>query len=384
MRELVAGQTAFALDFYAAVRATEGNLFFSPYSLSTALAMPLAGARGRTEHEMNAALHLTLPRERLHAAMRALAERLGVSAEPPAGAEPAQTQPSDTLQLHVANALWGQADYQFLPDYLAFLNENYGAGLRLANFAANPEEARAEMNSWVAAQTAKRIQEIIPAGVLQPDTKLVLTNAIYFKAAWAHQFEPEATHNRAFELLSGARATVPMMIETEHLLYHNGEGFTAVELPYLPQRFACLLLVPDLHLLDAFEKRLDTQLLASVVSRLRPERVELVLPKFTFESEFRLGKTLADMGMPTAFRNGADFSGIDGTRKLYLDEVLHKAFVAVDETGTEAAAATAAVMRATAVPPQPIHVVVDRPFLFVIRERDTGAVLFLGRVMDPR
>ncbi|MEW5868991.1 MAG: serpin family protein [Chloroflexota bacterium] len=378
---LAEGNSAFALDFYQAVRGQQGNLFFSPYSLSAALAMTYAGARGNTEKQMAQVLHFTLPQEQLHTAFNALDLRFTQAGQGTAGAEDQQP-----FQLSIANALWGQRDYHFLDEFLDILAENYGAGMRLVDFAANPDSERQVINEWVSQQTQERIQDLIPPEGVTTATRLVLTNAIYFKADWLSPFASDLTREMPFYLLDGSQTEVAMMAyqQPANLSYLEGVGFQAVELPYAGERTAMLILVPDAGTFAEFEEHLTADQLNSIRLEMQPQAVSLRLPKFRYENEYDLADTLAGMGMVDAFGEEADFSGMDGLQhSLFISDVFHKAFVAVDEKGTEAAAATAVVMSKMAMV-QSIEMTVDRPFVFLILDKPGGTILFLGRVVEPR
>jgi len=375
LQELVEGNTAFALEFYRRLKDDEGNLFFSPYSISLALAMTYAGARGETEAGMAEALSFTLGQDRLHPAFNAL----GLLLE--SRGQGAQGSDGEGFRLNIANALWGQKDYGFLPELLDTLAVNYGAGMRLLDFVADPEGSRLRINGWVSDETEGKIENLIPQGFITALTRLVLTNAVYFNAAWAKPFEEEATVQGVFHGLDGGETDVPMMNQTERFPYAEGDGYQALELPYDGQELSMLLLLPREGAFRDFEGSLDPARLKAVVEDLGTTNVRLSLPKFEYEAgPLMLRQILSDMGMGVAFGGDADFSGMDGTRSLSIAEVIHKGFVSVDEAGTEAAAATAVVMELTSIPGAPVDVVFDRPFLFLIRDRETGAVLFLGRV----
>jgi len=377
LQELVRGNSAFAFDLYRALREQEsGNFFYSPFSISIALAMTWAGARGETEREMADVLHFTLPQDRLHPAFNALDLELAQRGQGARGRD------GKGFRLHIVNALWGQKGYQFLPEFLDTLARNYDAGLRLLDFAGNPEAARGVINDWVSEQTGGRIQDLIPPGAVDALTRLVLTNAIYFNAAWAEPFEKNRTADGPFYLLDGRQVTVPMMRQTAQFGYAEGEGFQAVELPYDGEELAMVILLPQEGRFEEFEAALDAARVEEILGSLTSRHLNLTMPRFRVESSFRLADTLAAMGMPSPFQPGqADFSGMDGTRDLYIRAVLHKAFVSVDESGTEAAAATAVIVGLTALPG--LEVTVNRPFIFLIRDRQTGAVLFIGRVVNP-
>jgi len=322
-------------------------------------------------------LHFILPQDRLHPTFN------GLDIELARRGEGAEGKDGEGFRLNIVNALWGQDEYGFLSEYLNVLAENYGAGLRLLDFRNAPEESRVTINDWVSDQTEDRVEDLIPQGVIDELTRLVLTNAIYFNAAWAEPFEPDQTDDGTFHLLGGGQVTVPMMEQMESFGYAEGEGYQAVELPYDGWELSMVILLPDTGEFEAFEGSLDAERVDGIVKDLVHGQVALTMPKFEFESGFSLVETLAAMGMPDAFTGAADFSGITGDRDLFIGEVIHKAFVAVDEAGTEAAAATAVVMPASAPPEEPVEVTVDRPFIFLIRDIETGAVLFVGRVVDP-
>jgi serpin B len=374
---LVDGNNGFAFDLYGALKGNQGNMLFSPYSISLALAMTYAGARDATAQQMAGTLHYTLPQERLHPAFNSLDEELATRGQGAKGKD------GKGFRLNIVNAIWGQKGYQFLANYLDLLAENYGAGLRLMDFQNAPEPSRQTINKWVADQTEQLIKDLIPAGAIDSLTRLVLTNAIYFNAAWANPFEKSLTQPDTFHLTDGHDVKVPMMRQTEGVSYLGGDGFKAVDLPYDGRQLSMLVIVPDAGKFADVEKNLSAAQMNSIIKSLSPKQVALTMPSFKFESEFGLSNTLAAMGMPVAFTDKADFSGMTGKRDLYISDVIHKAFIATDESGTEAAAATAVIMRATAMPVSPIEVKIDRPFIFLIRDIKTGTVLFIGRVMNP-
>jgi len=263
------------------------------------------------------------------------------------------------------------------------LAQNYGSGLRLMDFQNSPEPSRQTINKWVSDQTENLINDLIPAGAIDSLTRLVLTNAIYFNAAWANPFEKSATQPDVFRLADGSDVKSLMMHQTERLNYMSGDNFQAVELPYDGNELSMMIIVPDAGRFADVEKATDAARVNSVIKNLGPRQIALSMPLFKFDSSFGLKKTLAAMGMPVAFDAEADFSGMTGRKDLYISDVIHKAFIATDEAGTEAAAATAVIMRATAMPASPTQLKIDRPFIFLIRDTKTGTVLFIGRVMDP-
>jgi serpin B len=374
---LVEGNSAFAFELYQVLKGEEGNLFYSPHSISVALAMTYAGARNETAEQMADTLQFTLEQERLHPAFNWLDTELASRGE---GAE---GKDGEGFRLNIVNAIWGQKDYEFLTDFLNVLAENYGAGLRILDFINETEQSRVAINKWVSDQTEGRIKDLIPQGAIDALTRLVLTNAIYFNAAWEYPFNEDMTADGPFYLLDGGQVSAPMMKQTEAFGYIEEEGYQAVQLQYDGNELSMVILLPEAGQFQAFEEGLQSQQVCDIISGLQPTLVALTMPKFEFDSEFSLKDTLAEMGMPIAFSGAADFSGMTGTLDLYISEVLHKAFVSVDEAGTEAAAATAVIVGETGMPGQPVEVTIDHPFIFLIRDIETGAILFVGRVMNP-
>jgi len=375
--KLVNGNNAFALDLYQSLRSKDGNLIYSPYSISLALAMTYAGARGETESQMASALHFDLPQAQLHPAFNALDLAL---------AQHGQAQSKDQpLQLNIANAVWAEKTYPFLQNYLDLIALNYGAGIRLADFVNQYEPARNEINNWVSDQTNKKINNLLAPGTLNPDTRMVLVNAIYFKADWENQFDPNNTSDSLFHLLDGSTSHVKMMND-EHLTipYTKGDGYQAIELAYVGDTAAMDVIVPDEGNFKQFESALNAQKLNEILGNMQPASVALGLPKFTFTQDFSVSSTLKTLGMSDAFDpNKADFSGMTGNHDLFISDVIHKAFVAVDEKGTEAAAATAVMMQATSIMMTDVNLTIDRPFIFIIRDTTSGQILFVGRVLNP-
>jgi len=376
---LVEGNSDFSFELYQALKGKEGNIFYSPYSISLALAMTYAGARGETAQQMADTLHFLLGQDKLHPAFNWL------DAELASRDEVAQWKDGEGFKLNIVNAIWGQKDYEFLPAFLDILAENYGAGLRILDFTTETEKSRLAINKWVSDQTEGRIKDLIPPGVINELTCFVLTNAIYFNAAWEHPFDKKMTANGPFYLLDGGQVTVPMMEQAEFFGYTEGEGYQAVELLYDGDELSMVILLPGSGKFAAFEEGLQAQQVYDIISDLQLTGVTLTMPKFEFDSEFSLEDTLAEMGMPDAFSLiEADFSGMTGSPELFIWGVVHKAFVAVDEAGTEAAAATAVSGAPSAGPPEsPVPVTIDRPFIFLIRDIETDAILFVGRVLNP-
>jgi len=373
---VVDGNNEFAVDLYGKLRSQNGNLFFSPESVSTALAMTYAGARGDTAAEMAKTLHFTLPPDRLHPAMGALLAGLNAT--------------HDGYQLRLANALWAQQGYKFRDDFLQVTKSDYGAGLNQVDFSGATEAARLTINQWVEQKTEDKIKDLLKPGAVNPATRLVLTNAIYFKADWQTQFRKEATTVEDFHLAPAQTVKAPLMHRTGGYNYFSEGTFQILEIPYKSRDLSMIVFLPnDVNGLLAFEQSLTASNMQKWLSQLKPvSRVILTLPKYKVTQQFELAGVLGAMGMPTAFKLGAaDFSGMTGDRELFISAVIHKAFVDVDEAGTEAAAATAVVMVGSAMrapdPTPPTEFRADHPFLFLIRDNRSGSILFMGRVADP-
>lgn len=368
--DLVTGNRTFAFDLYQAIHSEDGNLFFSPYSIETALGMTYAGARGETAQQMAETLHFTLTQEQLHPALGGLQANLQQ-----AGAD-------GSFVLTVANSLWSQRDFDLLAEYVDIVAAHYGAPPRLVDYTtpAGRDQARLDINAWVDEETQGRITDLIPDGVLNEMTRLVLANAIYFKADWDTPFQA-SPEPQPFTLLSGEEIAAPMMSRRGGARYFAGANYEAIELSYQGDRMKMLVLLPAAGQFPAFEESLDAARLQESLAGLQGGDIRLTMPKFEYTSNFMLAEPLAALGMPAAFNAAqADFSGMTGQPGLFLSAVIHKAFVAVDELGTEAAAATGMVVEATSMPQV---VVVDRPFVFLIYDRETGVILFFGRVLNP-
>jgi len=378
LAQLAQGNNAFAVALYQKLSSSEGNLFFSPYSISLALAMTYAGAGGDTETQMAEALHFTLPPDRLHPAMNALDQEISAYAQ-------AGTDKTPGFRLNIANAIWGQEGFPFLNSYLDLLAQDYGAGLRLADFVNAAEASRQTINSWVEQQTQGKIMDLFPPGSLDDTTRLVLANAIYFKAAWKNSFDPAGTKNETFYLVDGSPTSVAMMHANGNAsyLYGQGSNYQAVGLPYAGSRVMMVILMPTAGNFAAFEAGLNEAQLETILAGMTDQPLNLTLPKFKVEGEFDLKGTLASLGMPDAFDEKADFSGMDGKKDLWISDVLHKAYVNVDENGTEAAAATGVIVGLLAIPVQVKDVTIDHPFLFLIFDPQTKTTLFMGRMLDP-
>jgi serpin B len=371
---LVQDNSTFALALYQKLRSSGGNIFFSPYSLSTALAMTYAGARGDTERQMEKTLHFSLDQKHLHPAFAELQSKLNA------------VQNNKKIKLNTANSLWPQQDYKFLDEYLTLVKQYYGVSITPVDYKHAREAARELINNWVEDKTQHKIKNPIQRGLLDPLTRLVLVNAIYFKGNWASQFESSQTRNAAFFLSPGKSVQTPMMSQKRQFRYAELESLQLLELPYVGSQLSMLVLLPkERGGLAQLESSLSMEDLKRWKSRLHDTDVLVFLPKFKVTSQFRLDKTLMTMGMADAFsETKANFAGMDGKPNwLYISAVIHKTFVDVNEEGTEAAAATAVAIQARGIPAQPPTFRADHPFLFLIYENQTDSILFLGRIIDP-
>lgn len=375
--DLVQGNQAFAFELYRAITAGEpGNLIYSPYSISLAFSMVYAGARGETEAQMAHILRY-LPQQAQHPAFNALDQHLSSLGQ--------ETEPDEftgqAFQLNIANAVWGQQGYPFEGDYLDTLAQYYGAGLRVVDFTREAEAARQAINAWIEQQTQARIREMVPPGVIDALTRLVLVNAIYFKASWLYPFEETATQDGPFTLLDGSQVNLPLMLrETARIDYLAGDGYQAALLPYTGSAMDMLVILPDSDRFASVEAELSADYLARIRQAASEHDVRLVMPQLDFESDLDLKELLMGMGMTAPFED-ADFSGITAGSGLFISDALHKANITVDEKGTEAAAATVIAMQESAL--ERAELTLDRSFIFAILERETGSLLFLGRVVNP-
>jgi len=376
---LVDGNNAFTLDIYNSLRSESGNLILSPYSISLALAMTYAGARGETETQMADVLHFTQGQPATHSTFNALDLALE---NDPLNLDKDQ----EPLKLNIANAVWAEQTFSFLPEFLDTIAANYGAGIHLADFINNFDQERIGINNWVSDKTENKINDLLQDGTLSTDTRMVLVNAIYFKADWLSKFDPNSTYDSIFHLLDGNEISTPTM--SNHMFaipYITGSGYQAVELAYAGKTAAMDIILPDEGTFNTFESSFNKDVYDQIISGMQPSGgISISLPKFEFTKEFGLADILNEMGMSDAFdRSTADFSGMTGEKNLFISKVIHKAFVAVDEEGTEAAAATAVIMETAGAMMPDASFIANRPFIFVIRNTMNGQVLFVGRVLNP-
>lgn len=373
---VVRGNTAFAIDLYRQIAVNPGNLFFSPFSISESLAMTWAGARGATEEQMAGALHLELPQSQIHPTFNAIHRAIAHHGNDPEGS------PREQFHLSIANALWSQQGYPLALPFLDTLARDYGAEAQTVDFVGAPEKARAMINGWMAERTGERTEELFPPGSITGTARLILGDAVHFNAAWRTPFEPAGTLITKFTRRDGSSIEVPTMTATQKLNYGEGSDYAALQLPYADGELSMVLLLPPPGGLDAFEASLSADRLATIVANLQPRSVAVTLPCFKIESSVDLRDPLARLGMPIAFTDAADFSGINGRGDLSLSAVIHQAFVDVDEAGTEATAATTVGFTTTSAY-LPTELRFERPYIFFIRDAATGTILFLGRVDDP-
>ena len=378
--KVVDANSIFAFDLYNKLAGGSGpdeNIFFSPYSISSAFALVYEGAKGDTASEINSVFHFPGEIQELRDGFSEI--NSGINAGDP------------EYELSVANALWAEKTYSFLDDYIKNAKDYYSADTTNLDFINQPEESRLTINKWAEDETHEKIKDLIPQGMIDPMTRLVITNAVYFKGDWVKQFDINNTHEADFTTASGKSVTVDMMQRTDEdavFGYMENDDLQMLKMPYdhdSGKELAMYVILPKDNDLKAVEENLDAFRLSELKTSLNTEEVKVFFPKFKLETEYSLSGTLADMGMPAAFSDKADFSGMDGTESLSISDVVHKAYVDVNEEGTEAAAATAVVMRLTAVvdeEPVPVFLA-DHPFIFLIEDTEDGNILFMGKVSDP-
>jgi serpin B len=375
---LASDNAAFAFAAYQQLMTANTNLVFSPASISVALAMTYAGAATTTATEMAQALDFTLPPAQLNPAFNALDQALASRGHGFLGSD------GGPMQVDIANAIWAEKTYTFETDFLDTLAENYGAGVNLLDCLNAPDPSRLTINAWVAGQTDNKIQDLLPPDSITSSTELVLTDAVYFNAAWNTPFDPNNTHDGSFTLLDGRTVTVSLMYSGfVSFPATQGANFVAASLPYADTRLSLVVVVPDAGQFSQVESSLSATSLATLVAGLTNQQVLLTLPRFKIETQTSLVTLLQALGMRSAFIPcTADFSGIDGTHNLFISNVFHDAFINVAEKGTEAAAATAVVASEES---EPTGLLVDatRPFIYFLYDQPTGAILFMGRVQDP-
>jgi serpin B len=373
INSVISANNQFALALYSQLKNNEGNIFFSPYSISTALAMTYEGARGNTAEEMQSAFYFPTDGNTRKSSFAAIHNQLN--------------KPDAKYKLSIANALWAQNDYKFLNEYLTTLQQYYAGKATNVDFKNSTEAARQTINEWVESRTNNKIKDLFPQGSLNDMTRLVLTNAIYFKGTWIKQFEKSQTRDEDFRINSANTVKVPMMRKTDKnakFNYTETDSLQILELPYEGDKLSMMIFLPKNDNLSSLESSLSLEKINDWRSKLREQRVDVFMPKFTFDTKYFMNETLAKMGMPTAFTYDADLSGMDGTQNLYIQKVIHQAFVDVNEEGTEAAAGSGVSIGLKSIAPQTTIFRADHPFLFAIQDKDNGNILFLGRVSNPK
>ncbi|MBI9019446.1 MAG: serpin family protein [Phycisphaerae bacterium] len=373
----VQANNEFALRLYDKLntskefKSNSGNLFYGPYSITTALAMTYNGAAGNTKTEMARALNFILDDTELNQALAAIAKSM------------ADNNKAKTYELDIANALWLNNKESFLKDFINTNQKYYDTAIKKLDFYAKAEESAAAINKWCADNTNDKIKKIVEADNVR-QAALVLTNAIYFKGKWAIPFDPKKTHEQDFYINPETKVKTPLMYQKESFLFYSDATAQLIELPYKGDNIVMNLIMPTDRQVDisAIEKSLTAAKLDEYFKKMKIQKVRVSIPKFTMNFQAGLIETFKSMGMKDAFTSKADFSGINGHNNLLISDILHKSFVEVNEEGTEAAAVTAVVMTKSAMPRMPSFVA-DRPFIFIIRDKGTGSILFIGKLSDP-
>ena len=371
-REIIEANNRFAINLYSQYKSEDGNIFFSPFSISTAMAMVYEGAEGKTAKEIKSVFGFPkYDNSRRNQYSNLLSDI---------------NKKDNEYALKTANALWAQQDFQFLDEYITTVEEYYEGKTTNLNFKNEWEDSRLIINNWVEDKTNNKIKDLFPEGGINPSTRLVLTNAIYFKAKWLIQFDADKTSDENFRVNPDKSIKVPMMQPTSQkstFNYTQNKDLQILEMPYAGEDLSMLILLPLDDDIEALENSFTNEKLTEWKKSLRRRKVNIYIPKFKFETNYFLSETLSNLGMPTAFTNSADFSGMTGTKDLKIDKVIHQAFIEVNEEGTEAAAATGVVMMVKmSRSPTPIFKA-DHPFIFIIQQNETGNILFMGRVSNP-
>jgi len=375
LSQVASANSQFALALYQNLNAGKGtrdqNIFVSSFSISTALAMTYLGARAGTHQQMASVLHLSMPDDQLQAGYAALL---------------AQTRatPAKRYKLEVANALWGQQGIRFESSFTDAVSKYFGGGFNLMDFAHNPDASRLKINQWVEDKTAQKIRNLLQEPDITTSTRLVLTNAIYFKGDWAYKFDKEATETLPFTVRPGKVVNVPMMEQQHYFPFAEDGEMQIIELPYAGNDLSLLAILPAGDA-EKFGATLTLAKLRALRSRMYEQKVNVFLPRFKFETRYYLEEPLTALGMPDAFDGSkADFSGMTGHRDFCISHVIHQAMIDVNEEGSEAAAATAITMAPTAAAPHPHPTFrADHPFIFMIVHRPTDSIMFMGRVSNP-
>ena len=370
---IIEANNRFAINLYSQYKSEEGNIFFSPFSISTAMAMVYEGAEGKTAKEIKSVFGFPkYDNSRRNQYAKLLSEI---------------NKKDKEYALKTANALWAEQDFHFLDEYFTTVEKYYGGKTINLDFINEWEASRLIINNWVEDKTNNKIKDLFPKGEIDPLTRLVLTNAIYFKAKWLIQFDADKTSDEYFRVNPDKSIKVPMMQPTSQkstFNYTQNKDLQILEMPYAGEDLSMLILLPLDDDIEALENSFTLEKLTAWKKSLRKRRVNIYIPKFKFETKYFMKKTLSNLGMPAAFTNSADFSGMTGTNDLKIDEVIHQAFIEVNEEGTEAAAATGIVMMQKSMPPPTPIFKADHPFIFIIQQKETGNILFMGRINNPK
>ncbi len=371
LAETIKGNNEFAFSLYEEINNKEEDVFFSPYSISSALAMTYNGARGKTKKEMQEVLNFIANSEALSSHFSELNDNY-------------RNLKQKEIQLNIANSLWCQEDFDFKQNFLDLNKKYYEAGIEKVNFEENYKEIRDQINKWVENKTNNKIQELIKKGMLDELTRLVLVNAIYFKGMWEFPFDKAKTKEDTFYVYSKCMTKTDFMHRSLSAKYYKDDLAEMIELPYSGKKLSMMIVMPiEKYGMKKLEERLDAELYESYNNSMYRTKVDLALPKFKIEAGYELNKPLKELGMETPFNSEADFSGISEKEELYISNIVHKSYVDVNEEGTEAAAATGVVMRKTTAVMETVKFKADHPFIFFIKDNKTGSILFMGRLMNP-
>ncbi len=379
LKSVAEGNNQFSINLYQTLAAAEKerdkNIFFSPFSLSEAFAMTITGAKGETAKEIQETLHFPSNDKKLHSSFTTLNKEL-------------LSRTQEGLHLNLANAIWLQEGMEFKEKTKQLIKEYYQSAFHLANFRDIHliEHIRQEINSWVSKKTENKIQELIEKNILDATTRMVLVNAIYFKGKWAHPFKKSATFDEKFYINDTKSVKVPIMHQRQRFNYYENRSLQVLELPYVGKSLSMIIFLPRKGVpIHALDKALSTKHVDGVLEQMTPTRVAVSLPRFQFKTKYYLKKFLKRMGMVVPFSNAADFSGFTTKMGLKIAKVIHGASITVDEEGSEAAAATAIIMKSKGIhkAPRYIEFKADHPFMFMIRDKKSGVILFMGRVINP-
>ncbi len=368
---MLTNNNRFAFDLYKNIGQQPENMFFSPFSISAAMGMTYSGSKGNTEKQIAGVMHFAANDATFAANYKAYLALVG-------------NLNNDVVSIYSANSFWGQMDFKFKKEFVEIVRNHFSGEIKNVNFVKEAEKCRVEINKWVESKTNNKITDLIQPGLIDDLTRLVLVNAIYFKAPWEMPFDEKATRKMDFKTTETTSVTADFMTAENNYKYYAEDDFAAIELPYAKGGLSMLIVLPkDNNSFAALQKNIENAVYVKINAGLAVKKVRVILPKFKATSEFELGKMLKEMGMPEAFTDAADFSGMTGKKDLKISKVIHKAFITVNEAGTEAAAATAVVIRVKSAPVNVVEFKADHPFMFIIKENTYGSILFAGNMYDP-